>query len=196
MNVLQGWPFLRSERSPPKFFHMWPNMFLSHTKSDQRRLTKFCTVEHCLFLIHILQLCYLSQRQKIGARKFNEGDSSSISWTIKLGVKFPPHFSPSSFILWDNIVIDPYLQRMIVYYILKGKGKDFMIYSLTPQKQMSVFGLGWNKPFVPFSFTPSIYYVITDEKGDTWVKRKETVWVLHSGMLCSFDPYLTTLLSF
>ena len=39
----------------------------------------------------------------------------AIKWTIKLGVKFPPHLSPTSFILWDDIVIDPYLQRMIVY---------------------------------------------------------------------------------
>ena len=66
-----------------------------------------------------LSIVFLSRRQRIGAIKFNEGDSGSIYWTIKLGVKFPPHFSPSSFILLDDIVIDPYLHRMIVYYILK-----------------------------------------------------------------------------
>ena len=43
-----------------------------------------------------LSIVFLSRRQRIGAIKFNEGDSGSIYWTIKLGVKFPPHFSPSS----------------------------------------------------------------------------------------------------
>ena len=43
-----------------------------------------------------LSIVFLSQRQRIGAIEFNEGDSGSIYWTIKLGVKFPSHFSPSS----------------------------------------------------------------------------------------------------
>ena len=59
--------------------------------------------------MNTLRIRIHSQRQRIGAIKVYEGDSGSIYWTIKLGVKFPPHFSPSSFILWDDIVIDPYL---------------------------------------------------------------------------------------
>ena len=45
-----------------------------------------------ILVMNNLSIVFLSLRQRIGAIKFNEGDSGSIYWTIKLGVKFPPHF--------------------------------------------------------------------------------------------------------
>ena len=68
-----------------------------------------------ILVMNNLSIVFLSLRQRIGAIEFNEGDSGSIYWTIKLGVKFPPHFSPSSFILWDDIIIDPYLTILLSF---------------------------------------------------------------------------------
>ena len=62
-----------------------------------------------ILVMNNLSILFLSLRQRIGAIKFNEGDSGSICWTIKLGVKFPPHFSPLSFFL-----------QTILFFYMKG----------------------------------------------------------------------------